>query len=126
MKPALRYFFLFIIFYISLSAVSAQKNKGTSNSIGEHHKDALKNAYRLTRKGSNFKYFSRFSYCILGSAHLHSKAYKTILDSYQELEEKYPDRKFRVMECSKKKGGKMLLHRNASERTQYRFHDPSY
>lgn len=101
---------LFLLFFI-LPGMSQKRNQGVSNSIGEYHNGSIKNSYRIPRKGNNFIYFSRFSYYILGSAYVNSKVYQTILDTYQELGQKYPERKFRIMECSKKNGGKMLIHR---------------
>lgn len=102
---------LIVLLAISIQAPGQQNDNGISTSAGQHHKGSLKNGRRIPRKGTNFKYFSRLSYYILGSAHVHAKVHATVLDSYKNLEQKYPGRKFRIMECSKKKGGKMLLHR---------------
>jgi penicillin-insensitive murein DD-endopeptidase len=87
------------------------KNKGESLSIGEYGKGALKNAYLLPRTGANFAYGSYFSYYLLGRAYIHSKVYQTIIDTYAEMHTIYPDRKFYVMECSRREGGRMFPHR---------------
>ena len=87
------------------------KNKGASNSIGPVNAGKIENSYLLPYSGENFRYFSPLSYYILGRAYVHSTVYKTIIDGYQLCESACADIKFRVMECSNKKGGKMWPHR---------------
>jgi penicillin-insensitive murein DD-endopeptidase len=79
--------------------------------MGEHHKGSIKNSYRFPRKGNNFRYFSKLSYYIMGNAYVNSKVHTSVLQTYEELDQKYPEKNFRLMECSKKKGGKMITHR---------------
>ncbi len=70
----------------------------------------LVNAYKLPFSGENFSYFSPLSYYILGRAYVHSKVYKTIIDSYDACLQDCPEIAFGLMECSNKKGGKMYPH----------------
>ncbi len=87
------------------------KNQGKSISKGEVNKGAIENAYQLPRKGENFKYFSVFSYYVLGRAYVNSAVYHTVLESYAEMHKSHPEKYFRIMECSRKHGGNMRPHR---------------
>lgn len=87
------------------------KNTGKSISYGKVHAGSLTNGYKLPYSGNNFRYFSPFSYFILGRTYIHSSVYKTVLDSYASCEKELPGTSFRIMECSKKHGGKMSPHR---------------
>lgn len=86
------------------------KNEGVSTSAGRAGKGELINAYKLPYKGNNFKYFSPFSYFILNRSYVNSKVYQTILDAYKQCEKDCPNTKFRLMECSKRKCGKIFPH----------------
>ena len=68
-------------------------------------------AYKLPRKGNNYKYYSFFSYYILGRCYIHSGIHKTILDSYSIREKENPKYVFRIMDCSKRKGGRPFPHK---------------
>jgi len=87
------------------------KNSGESISLGTTGNGSLQNAYQIDYKTTNSKYFSPVSYFLIGNCYVHSRLYKTILDSYAECERTCKGKKFRVMECSLKKGGKTLIHR---------------
>lgn len=87
------------------------KNTGVSTSIGSPGNGSLKNAYQIDYKANNYKYFSPVSYYLFNNGFLNSSLYHTIIDSYKECEETCPGTEFRIMECSDKKGGKVLLHR---------------
>lgn len=87
------------------------KNKGKSESIGDYNKGSLKNGYLLPRSSKNFICYSWVSYYLLGREYINSKVYNTVLSSYADLEESYPDRKFVYMEAAKRKGGRMYPHR---------------
>jgi penicillin-insensitive murein endopeptidase len=87
------------------------QNKGTSKSIGPVHNGKIQNSYLLPYSGKNYKFFSPFSYYILGRAYVHSTVYSTVLDGYKICESKCDGITFRVMECSSKKGGNMFPHR---------------
>lgn len=86
-------------------------NSGISVSQGTPGKGSLKNAYQLDYKTKNSRYFSSMSYYLLGNGYLNSRLYQTLLDSYKECEATCPDKFFRTMECSRKKGGKTFIHR---------------
>ena len=103
---------LLLIIFIGYRAVSQilYKNEGISRSVGKVNKGELINAYKLPYKGENFSYYSPFSYYILGRSYVHSKVYQSITDAYQLCEKGCPGIKFRYMECSKRKGGKMFPH----------------
>jgi len=87
------------------------KNSGVSVSTGTPGNGSIKNAYQIDYKTNNAKYFSPISYFLIGNSYVHSKLYYTILDSYEECEKTCQGIKFRIMECSLKKGGKTLIHR---------------
>ena len=87
------------------------KNSGSSVSKGTPGNGSLKNAYQIDYKMSNSKYFSPVSFYLMGNGYVNSRLYYTLLDSYKECEKTCPDIDFRIMECSDKKGGKVLLHR---------------
>lgn len=101
---------IFIIIIPSIPQVF-HKNKGISKSIGKVHGGALKNAYKLHWSKNNTVFFSKFSYFILGRAYVNSRVYHTIYGAHDELEKVFPDRKFFIMECSRKKGGRLYPHK---------------
>jgi penicillin-insensitive murein endopeptidase len=86
------------------------KNAGESESIGSVRNGKLKNGWLLPYRGNNFRYFSWVSYYLLNNAFVHSDVYQTVLDAYAACEDSCPDRTFVVMECSGKRGGRMLFH----------------
>ena len=112
MKKTLKY--VLIILFITISVFSfpqiAYKNKGNSQSVGSVGNGKLINAYKLPYSGKNYKYFSPLSYYLLGRVYVHSKVHKTVINSYKICEKECPQIKFRLMECSNKKGGKMFPH----------------
>lgn len=82
-----------------------------SQSIGQINNGSLISGVRLPYKGENYKYFSKVSYYVLGRAYLNARVYNTILQSYKKCESTCPEIYFRVMECSRKHGGKAFPHR---------------
>jgi penicillin-insensitive murein endopeptidase len=106
-------FFIIVLVFQSpeLSAQKKQLQNNESISKGEVGNGSLINGKHLPYKGKNYKYFSPFSYHILGRAHVNSRLYRTIQEAYTECERTCAGQKFRVMECSRKKGGKMKPHR---------------
>lgn len=103
--------FLFLVIAISASPQLFHKNKLPSKSIGKVNSGQIENAWLLPRKGENYKFFSWFSYYILGRAFAHADVYNTIVSSYEELAKANPEIKFRYMECSRKNGGRAWPHR---------------
>jgi penicillin-insensitive murein endopeptidase len=88
-------------------------NKGDnlpSKAIGTVSDGALKNAKLVPFSGENFFYYNETSY-LQGRAYTHSKVKEVMLKAYAELNDLYPGRKFGIMECSKKTGGKIWPHR---------------
>ena len=102
---------LLVLVLVSLSPQIVYQNSGVSKSLGKVHKGSLQNAYRLEWKQGNTVFFSKFSYYILCRAYVNSNVYHTIYEAHNALEKLYPKRKFIVMECSHKKGGRMYPHR---------------
>lgn len=88
------------------------RNAGTSESVGTTGNGTLKNAWQISYKTSNSKYFSFISYYFAGVGYVHSSLYKTLTDTYKTCESSCPGIQFRIMECSLKNGGKTLLHRS--------------
>ncbi len=100
------------------------KNKGSSKSLGTVSNGKLVNAYKVDWKGENYKFFSVFDYYVLGRCYVHSDIYNILNESYQKLETVYPEYTFRVMECSKKKGGRPFPHRTHQNGTSVDFMTP--
>lgn len=86
------------------------ENTGTSVSHGSVRNGKLENGWLVPFRGNNFQYFSRFSYYILNCGYVNDKVYQTITQAYQSCEATCPGSTFRLMECTRKKGGRMLLH----------------
>lgn len=86
------------------------RNSGESESIGSVRDGKLQNAYLLPWSGPNFSYFSALSYFILNYGYVHSTVYNIILEAYETCETTRPRTDFRVMDCSRKRGGRMLIH----------------
>lgn len=100
------------------------KNSGESSFEGTVSNGKLINGYKFPYKADNFKYFSLINYYILGRCYVHSDIYKIIVDSYNELYPFYPDYTFRIMECSKKNGGRLFPHRTHQIGTSIDFMTP--
>lgn len=71
---------------------------------------SLENGYMVPFKGDNYRYFDEISY-VSDRAFLHEKVLNTALGAYKELNKLHPNRKFVIMECSNKNGGKIYPHR---------------
>lgn len=100
------------------------KNKGESKSIGTVSNGQLINGYKIPLKGDNFKYFSTFDYFVLGRCYVHSDIYRIVIDSYKDLNKVYPDYTFKIMECSKRKGGRPFPHKTHQNGTSIDFMTP--
>jgi penicillin-insensitive murein endopeptidase len=87
-----------------------QNDSTPSESIGNVSDGILKNGKLLPFSGVNFDYFDEKSY-LSGRAFTNHKVYKTVIKSYLALQKHYPNRKFKIMECSNEFGGKMWPHR---------------
>lgn len=85
-------------------------NQGVSESVGSVREGRLVNGYLIPYKGYNFRYFSPFSYYILNNAYVHNEVYNIVLDAYQTCESTCPGQQFVLMECTRRRGGRMLLH----------------
>ena len=87
-------------------------------------KGSLKNGRRFPKKGTNFKYFSKLTYFIDNRAWVHEKVCMATLEAYKICEQMMPERKFMIMECSHRKGGKMFPHRTHQNGTSIDFASP--
>ncbi len=87
------------------------KNEGVSSSKGTVSNGTLENAYLIPFRGNNFTYFSFWSYYIMNNAYVNHKVFQTVKEAYQTLESESPGRRFYIMECSDKHGGKLKLHK---------------
>jgi len=85
-------------------------NRGISESVGSVRDGKLRNGWLMPFEGKNFRYFSRFSYYILNNAYVNSKVYDVLMDAYQACETSCPGKEFVLMECTRKRGGRMLIH----------------
>ncbi|MCR9171708.1 MAG: penicillin-insensitive murein endopeptidase [bacterium] len=81
-----------------------------SSSIGSVSNGKLENATLIPFKGENYEYFDVSSYTG-GRAFTHNKVVEITLNTYQALLDQGVDRKFKVMEFSRKEGGKIFPHR---------------
>lgn len=109
---------------IIFSCSSSPKGSGISKSKGEVNNGSLENGRRFPKKGKNFKYFSSLSFACFNRAWVHSEVLDITLEAYEEMYEQFPDKKFLLMECSKKEGGKMWPHRTHQNGTSIDFGVP--
>ena len=113
MKVKKRWIFILVLLAAmvtcSIPEVTHQ-NQGVSTSIGNARDGKLQNGWLLPFRGHNFHYFSPFSYYILNNAYVHSSVHATLLNAYEVCETTCPGKEFVYMECTRKKGGKMLFH----------------
>lgn len=98
--------------------------EGKSASKGSVSNGELINGRRFPYKGDNFRYFSPFSYLLFNRAWVHKSVLGITLDAYKELEETHSKRRFLLMECSEKNGGKMWPHRTHQKGTSIDFATP--
>ena len=124
MKKKILLTIILLAIFISSIPQIIHKNQGESESVGKVNDGKIVNAYKLPRKGENFKYFSLFDYYVLGRCYIHSGIYKTILESYAILEKENPNYIYRIMECSKRKGGRPFPHRTHQNGTSVEFMTP--
>lgn len=124
MKKKILLTLILLSLFISSIPQIIHKNQGESESIGKVSNGKIINAYKLPRKGENFKFFSLFDYYVLGRCYIHSGIHKTILESYAILENENPNYTYRLMECSKRKGGRPFPHRTHQNGTSVDFMTP--
>ncbi|MBN1951334.1 MAG: hypothetical protein JW801_09015 [Bacteroidales bacterium] len=125
MNRKIRLLFLTISFGIFFScSPSVYKNHGESRSEGTVGNGRLINGYKMPFRGGNFKYFSFTDYYLFGRCYLHSTLQKIVLESYRDMSMYYPDYRFRIMECSKRKGGRAIPHRTHQNGTSIDFMMP--
>lgn len=96
--------------FIILSCSVNPKRQGVSISKGSVSNGKLINGRKFSYRTKNYKFFSPISYSVLNRAWVHSKVLDITNEAYKSLKNKYPEKKFLLMECSKKKGGKILPH----------------
>lgn len=115
---------VFFVFLIPSIPQIFHKNKGESQSVGKVNDGKLINGYKFPFIGDNFKYFRFFDYYILGRCYVHSDIYKIVIDSYKDLKAVYPGYRFKIMECSQRKGGFSFPHRTHQNGTSIDFMTP--
>lgn len=103
--------FLLLIVFVQSCRVLTYKNEGESKALGTEGNGSLENAWLMPYSGDNYRYFSPLSYYVLHNAFIHHKLHNTLIEAFETCEINCPERKFRVMECANKHGGKMLIHR---------------
>ncbi|MEM9528742.1 MAG: hypothetical protein AAGA31_19165 [Bacteroidota bacterium] len=86
-------------------------NQGRSSVVGSPGKGQLENAWLLPYSGDNFRFFSPLSYFILDRAYVDHRVYAAVVGAYASLEDTRPGQQWRIMECSRKRGGRMWPHR---------------
>ncbi len=113
MKKWLLWILLIVGIVIVILAIPeiSYKNTGKSRSIGSVGKGGIENPYLMPYSGNNFRYFSQISYYLLDNGYVNSKVHATTLDAYTLCESTCKGVEFRIMECSNRTGGKMLIHR---------------
>jgi len=100
------------------------KGTGVSKSKGTVKNGELINGRRFPKKGNNYKYFSKMTYFLKNRAWVNSHVLDITLEAYKECELTMPKRRFLLMECSHKKGGKMWPHRTHQNGTSIDFASP--
>ena len=127
-KKIKKRWFLLGLLIISMGLCSipevVHENTGVSESTGRAREGKLNNGWLLPYKGPNFHYFSWMSYYILDNAYVHSTVHKTLLEAYKTCETTCPGQEFVLMECTKKGGGRMLLHWTHQNGTSVDFMTP--
>ncbi|MEN8156441.1 MAG: hypothetical protein ABFS10_05795 [Bacteroidota bacterium] len=126
-KLRLRYILLVTVAALLIVPSSSQvfyRNSGQSKSVGTVANGGLVNGFKVPYKGENYKFFSLFDYYVLGRCYLHSDIHGIILKTYEILEDEYPGYRFRLMECSKRKGGRSFPHRTHQNGTSIDFMTP--
>ncbi len=99
------------------------QNSGESRVVGSVRNRAWKTA-GLSPIGKNFRYFSQASYYLFNNGYTGSKTCRTILEAYQTCETTCPQTAFRLMECSDRYGGRLLIHRTHQNGTSADFMVP--
>ena len=109
-----RYYFLLLSCVVLLACALREcthTNEGLTKITGTVGGGSMENAYLLPYSGPNYRYFSPLSYYILDRGYTHHQVYQTLLDAYGTCETTCPNTQFRIMEASRKGGGRMLPHR---------------
>ena len=101
----LRFLLCSLLLFVTQCSYSQSISKGSPGN------GSLQNAAKLPYKGPGYRYFSPLSYYVLQRGFVHEKVRKTVQQAYKSCHESMPERKFRLMECSKRKGGPMKPHR---------------
>lgn len=81
-----------------------------SISIGTVSSGSLIHGKLIPFFGDNFQYFDRTSY-LAGRAFLNGAVKNTLLEAYDSLFQRLPERLFRIMECSNEEGGELFPHK---------------
>ncbi len=122
---------LWILLFLVIVSISfcsipemVHKNIGVSESTGSARGGKLKNGWLLPYQGPNFHYFSWVSYYILKNAYVHSSVHAVLMDAYKTCETTCPGKEFILMECTRKRGGRMLLHWSHQNGTSVDFMSP--
>ncbi|MFC1482899.1 penicillin-insensitive murein endopeptidase [Candidatus Margulisiibacteriota bacterium] len=101
---------LFITMQHGNNIIILFENNKPSQSIGTPSNGRLINGKRLPSSGPNFKTYSRLLN-LIGRNHVHHKVRNIILDTYNNLYKKYPNKKFIYGETGLKKGGTFWPHK---------------
>jgi len=113
MKVKKRWIFLgstILLFSLLSIPEMVHTNAGISESVGSVRKGKLRNGWLMPYEGKNFRFFSRFSYYILNNGYVNSKVYDVLMEAYAACETSCPGKQFVLMECTRKHGGRMLIH----------------
>lgn len=81
-----------------------------SISHGSVGQGSLEHATLIPYEGENYSYFDASSY-LGGRAYTHSKVAKITVETFESLQQQGVERHFKVMELSRKEGGKIFPHR---------------
>lgn len=119
-----RIIFSAILIVFLYACATQPKGKERSVSSGSVSNGKLINGRKFAFKGENYRYFSPLSYSILNRAWVHSKVFNITNEAYHELMKLYPEKRFLLMECSKKKGGKVRPHQTHQNGTSIDFGTP--
>ncbi|AZQ64913.1 hypothetical protein EI427_22055 [Flammeovirga pectinis] len=88
-------------------------NKGQSVSHGTRFNGTLERGWLLPYRGENYGSFSGISYYLMDNAYVNNKVSRSVLDSYESLNNTISnDCFYYYMECSDHSGGNLYLHRS--------------
>lgn len=90
--------------------IGGRSSDRTSTCFGSGSQGAIRDAWKLPRKGANFRAYSQLGW-LAGRTFVHSIVHDIVLDAYQKLAASHPDHVFVYGETGLAGGGSFVPHR---------------